>query len=42
VIGLSIAKLTTKLFCSTALESNTPSQKTNIISASRLATETRN
>jgi hypothetical protein len=42
VIGLSIAKLCPNLFCWTVLESNTPSQKTNIISANRLATETRN
>jgi len=42
VIGLSIAKLCPKLFCWTAFESNTPSQKTSIISANQLATETRN
>jgi hypothetical protein len=41
VIGLSIAKICPKLFCWTALESNSPSQKRNIISANRLATETR-
>jgi len=38
VIGLSIAKF----FYWIAFESNTPSQKTNIISANRLATETGN